>query len=93
MAGVRGHEVLHFGTACTPGEPGLASRFHDAPLEATAGSTTPPRLTLRVFQENLRSRYFEEKHGWQPTGRRGRMTFRRSSGGKPRDHCTRLPAS
>lgn len=76
FAAVRGHELLHFGTALPTWGTGLASRFHDALLEATAAALgTPTTLTLRVFEENGRARRFYAKHGWWPTGRSSRTTF------------------
>jgi RimJ/RimL family protein N-acetyltransferase len=75
FAAVRHHELLHFGTALDTWGTGLASRFHDALLAATACGITPPTLMLRVFEENRRARRFYEKHGLQPTGRSSRTTF------------------
>jgi RimJ/RimL family protein N-acetyltransferase len=76
FAAIRGHELLHFGTAQPTWSTGLASRFHAALLGAVAESLgTPTTLTLRVFEENRRARRFYDKHGWQPTGRSSRTTF------------------
>lgn len=75
FAAVRGHELLHFGTALPTWGTGLASRFHDALLEATTEVLGQAELTLRVFEENRRARRFYEKHGWRPTGRTSRTNF------------------
>lgn len=56
FATVRGHELLHFGTALPTWGTGLASRFHSALLDATAEAHgMPTTLTLRVFEENRRA--------------------------------------
>jgi RimJ/RimL family protein N-acetyltransferase len=75
FAAVRLYELLHFGTALSTWGTGLASRFHDALLDATARDTTAATFMLRVFEENRRARRFYEKHGWRPTGRSSRTTF------------------
>jgi RimJ/RimL family protein N-acetyltransferase len=75
FAAVRVHELLHFGTALDTWGTGLASRFHNALLDATTRDIPSPTLMLRVFEENRRARRFYEKHGWQPTGRTSRTTF------------------
>lgn len=76
FAAIRGHELLHFGTALPTWGTGLASRFHAALLDAIVEvQSTPDTLTLRVFEENRRARRFYDKHGWLPTGRSSRTTF------------------
>lgn len=75
FAAIRGHELLHFGTALPTWGTGLASRFHDALLEVTTEALGESTLTLRVFEENRRARRFYDKHGWQPTGRNSRTSF------------------
>lgn len=75
FAAFSGHELLHFGTALPTWGTGLASRFHDALLDARAEALAGSTLTLRVFEENRRARRFYEKHGWQLTGRLSRTTF------------------
>ena len=75
FAAVRGHELLHFGTAVPTWGTGLASCFHDALLEVVAASVEGSRLTLRVFEENGRARRFYAEHGWRPTGRSSRTSF------------------
>jgi RimJ/RimL family protein N-acetyltransferase len=75
FAAISGHKLLHFGTALPTWGTGLASRFHDALLEAMAEAHGTPTLTLRVFEENHRARRFYGKHGWQLTGRSSRTAF------------------
>jgi RimJ/RimL family protein N-acetyltransferase len=75
FAAVRGHELLHFGTALPTWGTGLASRFHDTLLEATTEVLRQGKITLRVFEENRRARRFYEKKGWRPTGRTSRTNL------------------
>lgn len=75
FAAMRGNELLHFGTALPSWGTGLASRLHDAVLNATIEMLGESRLTLRVFEENRRARRFYEKHGWRTTGRTSRTNF------------------